>query len=61
VFLLSSYGFFLSAEPSGRVVADKEEPGGWETWDIVRTSMRHGTLKSAHNKFLCAEVKRTLC
>jgi hypothetical protein len=55
VFLLSSHGLFLSAEPSGRVVADKEEPKEGETWYMTRTNQRV-TLMSAHGKYLCAEV-----
>ncbi len=55
VFLLSSHGLFLSAEPSGRVVADKEEPKEWETWHMTRSDQR-ATLMSAHGKYLCAEV-----
>ncbi|ELR10967.1 fascin subfamily protein [Acanthamoeba castellanii str. Neff] len=54
VFLLSSHGLFLSAEPSGRVVADKEEPKEGETWYMTRTNQRV-TLMSAHGKYLCAE------
>ena len=56
--LKSHHARFLCAEPSGKAVADRREAKEWETWTMV-TANGKATFKSAHGKYLCAEVPPT--
>jgi len=54
VQLKSHHGKFLCAEPSGQVIANRDQAKEWETWHVERHG-DHVHLKSHHGKYLCAE------
>lgn len=46
---------YLTAEPDGRVVADRTEAGPWEQWTIQDAGGGLVSVQSAHGLYLCAE------
>lgn len=47
---------WLSAEPSGRAICNRQEAAEWEKWTLhAAGDLFHIGLKSTHGKWLCAQ------
>lgn len=46
---------WLCAEPSGRVVCDRERVGPWEKWSLQNLDGNRVALLSYHGRWLCGE------
>lgn len=53
--LRSAHGFYVCAEPDGRLVANREAIGPWETFELENGGDGWTGLKSAHGRYVCAE------
>lgn len=58
VALKSTHGTYLSANPSGRLAADKKEVGIWEQFSLLEDDEGRVALKSSHNGFVSAREEK---
>lgn len=56
----SIHGKFMSAQPDGTIVADRDWLRGWEKFEIVDAGGGKVGLKSIHGKFVSAQPNGTL-
>ena len=49
------FGKYLVAELNGRVNANRDVPGAWETWTVEKRGKWQFAFKSFHGKYLVAE------
>jgi hypothetical protein len=56
-FKTSDGTHYLCAEGGGgrEIVANRTEPGAWETFEVVKVDATHVALKASNGQFVCAE------
>jgi len=55
ITIKSSYNKYLSADPMGRVVIDRNTPAEWERFILQEITPSTYALKTYHGKYICVE------
>ena len=61
VSLRSDHGLWLSAEPSGKLSADRKATDAWETFSLVQADATFVALKTCHGSYVSADNQAMDC